>query len=87
MKAALFIVLGYFLASLVAAGFLLALQPVHPHFPALVALALFPLYPLMWVVKIFDGTVTVVEAFALGLFVFLMGASGYMALRSLRKGT
>ena len=87
MKAALFIVIGYFLASLLAAAFLLALQPPHAHFPVLVALAFFPLYPLQWVGKVFEGSLTPVEAMALALFVLLMGTSIYLALKARRKAT
>jgi hypothetical protein len=87
MKAALFIVIGYFLASLLAAAFLLALQPPHAHFPVLVALAFFPLYPLRWVGKVFEGALTPVEAMALALFVLLMGTSIYLALKARRKAT
>jgi hypothetical protein len=85
MKAALFIVVGYLLASLLAAAFLLALQPPHAHFPVLVALAFFPLYPLRWVGKVFEGSLTPVEAMALMLFVLLMGGSVYLALKARRK--
>jgi hypothetical protein len=85
MKAALFIVVGYLLASLLAAAFLLALQPPHAHFPVLVALAFFPLYPLRWVGKVFEGSLTPVEAMALMLFVLLMGGSVYLAFKSRRK--
>lgn len=85
MKAALFVVIGYLLSSLLAASFLLALQPPHAHFPTLIALAFFPLYPLTWVGNIFEATVTPVEAAALALFVLLMGASGYLALKAGRK--
>ena len=85
MKAALFIVIGYLLASLLSAAFLLALQPPHAHFPVLVALAFFPLYPLRWVSTIFEGTLTPVEAMALALFVLLMGISVYLALKAQRK--
>ena len=85
MKAAFFIVVGYLLASLLAAAFLLALQPPHAHFPVLVALAFFPLYPPRWVGMVFDGTATSVEAMALALFVLLMGTSVYLALKTRRK--
>jgi hypothetical protein len=87
MKAALLIVLGYFLASLLAAALLLALQPPHAHFPVLVALAFFPLYPLQWVGKLFEGRATPVEAMALALFVLLMGTSVYLALKARRRTT
>ena len=82
MKAALFIVIGYFLASLFATSFLLALQPPHAHFPVLVALAFFPLYPLQWVGKVLEGTATSAEAIALVLFVLLTGISVYLALKA-----
>jgi hypothetical protein len=85
MKAALFIVIGYLLASLLAAAFLLALQPPHAHFPTLVALAFFPLYPLRWAGKVFEGTATTVEVMAVALFVLLMGTSVYLALKARRK--
>jgi hypothetical protein len=85
MKAALFIVIGYFVASLLSAAFLLALQPPHAHFPVLVALAFFPLYPPLWLGKVFEGTVTPVETMALALFVLLMGTSVYLALKTRRK--
>ena len=87
MKAAFFIVIGYLLASLLAAAFLLVLQPPHAHFPVLVALAFFPLYPLRWVGKVFEGSLTPVEAMALALFVLLMGTSIYLALKARRKAT
>ena len=87
MKAAFFIVIGYLLASLFAAAFLLALQPPHAHFPVLVALAFFPLYPPRWVGKVFEGSLTPVEAMALALFVLLMGTSIYLALKARRKAT
>lgn len=87
MQAALFIVIGYFLASFLATAFLLALQPPHAHFPTLIALAFFPLYPLRWMGKVFAGAVTPVEAIALAWFVLLMGASIYLALKAWRKAT
>lgn len=85
MKAALFIIIGYLLASLLAAAFSLVLQPPHAHFPVLVALAFFPLYPPRWVGMVFDGTATPVEAMALALFVLVMGTSIYLALKAQRK--
>lgn len=85
MKAALFIVIGYLLASFLATSVLLAVQPPHAHFPKLVALAFFPLYPVRWVGEVFLGTVTPVEAMALLLFVLLMGSSVYLALKAWRK--
>lgn len=87
MRAALFIVIGYLLASLFATFFLLALQPPHAHFPTLVALAFFPLYPLRWVAKVFQGTVSPVEAMALVWFALLMGTGVYLAFRARRKAT
>jgi hypothetical protein len=85
MKAAFFIVIGYCLASLLGASFVLVLQPPHAHFPILIALAFFPLYPLKWVGKVFDGTATSVEGIALALFFVMMGASVYLALKARRK--
>jgi hypothetical protein len=85
MKAALLIVIGYFVASLLSAALSLALQPPHAHFPVLVALAFFPLYPLRWVGKVFEGTATPVEAMALALFILVMGCSVYLAFKSRRK--
>ena len=75
------------MASLLSAGFLLALQPPHAHFPVLVALAFFPLYPPRWVGMVFDGTATPVEAVALALFGLLMGTSIYLALKARRRAT
>jgi len=85
MKAAIFIVIGYLLASLLAAALSLALQPPHAHFPVLVALAFFPLYPPLWLGKVFEGTATPVDAMALTLFVLMMGCSVYLALKARRK--
>ena len=85
MKTAFFIVIGYLLASFLATSLLLALQPPHAHFPALVALAFFPLYPLRWVANVFQGVATPVEALTLVLFVVLMGTNVYLALKARRK--
>jgi len=85
MKTASLIVIGYLLASLLATAFMLTLQPPHAHFPTLVALAFFPLYPVRWVGTVFLGTISAVEAMALVLFVLLMGSSSYMALKARRK--
>ncbi|MEP6770974.1 MAG: hypothetical protein ABI893_04205 [Polaromonas sp.] len=85
MKTAFFFVTGYLLASLLATSFLLALQPPHAHFPTLIALAFFPLYPVRWVGTAFLGTIAPVEAMALTVFVLLLGASGYAALKARQK--
>jgi hypothetical protein len=87
MKTVLFIVIGYLLASLLATAFMLTLQPPHAHFPTLVALAFFPLYPLRWVGTVFLRTITLVEAMALVMFALLMGGSVYLAFKARRKAT
>lgn len=87
MKTALFIVIGYLLASLLATSLMLALQPPHAHFPTLIALAFFPLYPVRWVGTVFLGTITSVEAMALVLFVLLMGYGVYLTLKAGQKST
>ena len=87
MKTALFIVLGYFVASLIATLFSLALQPPHAHVPVLVLVGFFPLLPLAWIAKAFEGTMTLVDGMSLCLFALLMVGSGYLARRAWRKAT
>ncbi|MEO7887615.1 hypothetical protein [Polaromonas sp.] len=85
MKTAFFFVIGYLLASLLATSFLLALQPPHAHFPTLIALAFFPLYPVRWVGTAFLGTIAPLEVMALAVFVLLMGTSVYLAFKARQK--
>ncbi|RYF30418.1 MAG: hypothetical protein EOO23_05200 [Comamonadaceae bacterium] len=82
MKAVLLIVAGYLVGCLAGAAVSFELQPLHAHVPIIFAYAFSPLLPLAWVADLFSGSLSRANGIALGVFVLVMCASGYLARRA-----